>query len=179
MESDLKDWLLEIVQEEEWDESELVEWVDEFMRDRCNNEMMGYMGYMDEDRTQQEKARIVTLKPLVSSYQHDQTLPELPQKPDGSLYGIGFIYDQDRDDRVLVAIDKLKGNRDVVVLAEREGVLEIYSRMPTNLTGLSVFDDEWNVTEYIPYRGKWIEVDQQFIRNCVEQVIDYKKPASA
>jgi hypothetical protein len=165
MDSEFKDWLLEIVAEDEWDEDELAEWANDFLIDH-------YQG--DYDHTGcDERAKIDVLKPLVTQYKHDHSLPKLPAKPDGSLHGIGFVYDEDSDDRVLVAIDQLKDDHDVVALAEHEGVVEIYSRLPTGLTGLSVCDDEWCVNEYVPYRGRWIEVDQQFIKNCVAQVLGY------
>ncbi len=173
MDKELKDWLLEIVQQETWDEDDLAEWANDFMDiyDRRNYEYIGF----DENRVKQEMAKIDVLESLVTEYKHDLSLPELPMNPDGSLYGIGFIYDEDNDTRVLGAIDQLKDKQDIVALAEHEGFLEIYSRLPTGVTDITVCDDEWGVDEYIPYHGQWIIAKGQFTNDCVAQVIGYRR----
>jgi hypothetical protein len=119
------EWLREIVSPEPCSEDDPVAWASEVLA-----------SYDDDDDTwreraqeyaRQERKQIAALKPLVGPYEHD---PALPPLPDGQLHGIGFIYDGDRDDRVLVAIDKLKEHPGLVALAEHEGVLRIYARLP-------------------------------------------------
>jgi hypothetical protein len=100
-------------------------------------------------------------------------LPVLPDLPDGQLHGIGFIYDEDRDDRVLVAIDKLKDTPGLVALAEHKGSLAIYSRLPVGVTSISVCGDEWEITEFVPYQGRWTEVTPKFMKDCVAQVLGH------
>jgi len=46
------------------------------------------------------------------------------------------------------------------------------------LTGMSVCHDEWYVKEFVPFRGEWIEADQQFMKSCVAQVLGRKKPGA-
>ncbi len=132
-----------------------------------------------------ETVSIDILKSKVVEYRYDSKVPPLPKprwkkhwedfKPDGQLYGIGFIYDDDKDDRVLIAIDKVKHNSDIVALAEHKGELSIYTQMPTYIKGMCIGDDdvdelsdEWNIEEFVPYKGEWICVDEGFITNCVK-----------
>lgn len=111
----------------------------------------------DEYDFEMEEKEINKLKPLVTEYHHSRDLPDLPEEPDGALHGIGFIYDEDRDDRVLVAINNLKDNKDIVALAECKGCVDIYTRKSTGLTWVSAYD-EWSVTEHVPYWGGWRQV---------------------
>ena len=87
---------------------------------------------MEQERLLQEQ-RIPPLKRLVRPYQDDPLLPALPQSPHGALHGIGFIYDEDLDDRVLVAIDQLRDHPGLVALAGHEGGLTTYARLPLGL----------------------------------------------
>lgn len=175
MDDELKGWLLEIIAGDEWNEDDLAGWAEEFMHDQYQGNRQADF----EEQIKREMAKIPVLKPLVTEYKHDRLLPKLPHEANGALHGIGFIYDEDNDDRVLVAIEQLKDNRDIVALAEHEGGLNIYSRQPTGLSGMSICGDEWCVNEYVPYRGRWIEADREFIKNCVAQVLGYdRKPAA-
>ena len=129
---------------------------------------------IDQERLLRER-RMPTLKRLVRPYQHDALLPALPQSPHGQLHGVGFIYDEDRDDRVLVAIDQLRDHPGLVALAEHEGGLTTYARLPLGLNSVSVCDDEWVVTEFVPYQGRWVEVTPQFVNECVAMVLGHHK----
>jgi hypothetical protein len=166
------DKVLEAIVNNDWDELELEGWAREFFEDRYGED------YRDDGRSyyEQEMTKIDVLRPLVKEWDNDWWgLPRLPKTPNGSLHGIGFIYDEDKDDRVLVAIDQLKNNPDIVALAEHEGSVDIYTRIPTGLTNLDVCSDVWCVTEYVPYQAQWVEVDEQFIKNCVAQVLGRRK----
>src|ERR1019366_7016059 len=107
------DYLMEalraiVSQEPPWNKDDLAEWANEFL----------YAFESDDDDAQdrwevvrhRQDQEVGRLKPQVCPYLHDPALPALPDEPDGALHGIGFIYDEDRDDRVLVAIDQLKDN---------------------------------------------------------------------
>jgi len=137
--------------------------------------------HMQTMQTIQEQERrlweqvIPPLKLQVFPYLHDPALPALPDNPDGALHGIGFIYDEDRDDRVLVAIDQLKDNPSLVALAEHEGDLKTYSHLTLGLTQIEVCDDVWVVTEFVPYQGRWVEVTPQFVNECVAMVLVHHK----
>jgi hypothetical protein len=145
------------------DQDDLAEWANEFL----------YWFETDEyeDRWREAAARqereVGQLRPLVGPYRHDPGLPPLPDPPDGQLHGVGFIYDEDRDDRVLVAIDKLKDNPDLVALAEHEGGLKIYARLPFGKAQVDVCDDVWVIEEFVPYRGRWVEATPEFVRDCL------------
>jgi hypothetical protein len=165
--------LREIVSREPWSEDELAEWANEFLG-ACDDN--GMWEQVDRERRRQEQ-QIPELRPQVGPYRHDPALPALPDPPDGQLHGVGFIYDEDRDDRVLVAIDRLKDNPDVVALAEHEGGLKIYSRLPVGRTSMLVCEDEWVVTEFVPYQGRWTEVTPDFKKDCVAQVLNHHEKA--
>jgi hypothetical protein len=115
-----------------------------------------------EEQLHQEMIRVDELKKSVKRYDHDLSLPVLPVMPEWSLHGVGIIYDRDEDDRVLIAIDELKDKRDIVALAEHNGGLTIYTRHPAGLNDemINVGLDSWHVIEYIPRRGRWIEVNK-------------------
>lgn len=171
MDADLKYWLLDIVRQDEWNEEDLAEWANEFLA-------LYYHEVPENDEEyQRDRKRIRLLKPSVVPYKHDNTLPELPEEPDGSIHGVGFIYDEDTDDRVLVAIDNIRDRKDLVAVSEHEGSVKVYSRRPTGITGMHACLDEWGVTEYVPYRGRWVEVNQQFMADCVSQVLGFQTQA--
>lgn len=156
--TELLDDLREIMAEEPWDQDALTDWAINWLH-RDNDDLSERY----EEESRQERRQIAILKPQVVPYKHNPNLPALPDSPDGQLHGIGFIYDEDRDDRVLVAIDQLKSRKGIVALAEHEGMLAIYSRKAIGLNSISVCGDEWCVTEFVPYRGRWEEVTKEFL----------------
>ena len=164
-------WLRDIVTHEPWDDADLTEWADNWLSvandfDHQENER----AFLAADK--EGLQRISTLKPHVVTYRHDPSLPVLPDRPHGQLHGIGFIYDEDRDDRVLVAIDDLvKTTASIVALAEHEGGLKIYTRLPIEVGSIDVCGDTWGVDEFVPYQGKWKEIDHTFMRECVAKVL--------
>lgn len=81
-------------------------------------------------------------------------------KPDGELFNIAFIYDEDRDERVLEAIDQLKGDQDIIALEEHKGTLKIYTLAPKMRASINVWGDSWTVEEYTPYKKTWRLVDK-------------------
>jgi len=114
--------------------------------------------------------------------------PKLPKKPDGFLYGVGFIFDEDFDLRVLVAINKLNeyfidwalmggplSKEDLIAVSEHEGVLKIYSRHPVYLKELPVCGDIWQIESHVPYMEKWIKIDEDFMISCVHHVLSARK----
>jgi hypothetical protein len=162
--------LRQIVAREPWDQGGLAEWANEFL--------YWFETEEDEGRWREAGARQVQqLKPLVGPYRPDPGLPALPDRPDGQLHGIGFIYDEDRDDRVLVAIDKLRANPGLVAVAEHEGCLRVYSRLPLGLNSMVVGGDQWAVAEFVPHLGRWVEVTPEFLKDCVARVVGrHEKP---
>jgi hypothetical protein len=162
--------LREIVSREPWDQDDLAEWANEFLFAYDD----GGMGDQFEQERRRQEQQVTQLKRHFIPYQHDPALPPLPDSPDGQLHGIGFIYDEDRDDRVLVAIDRLKDRPGLVALAEHEGGLDIYSRLPVGQSSMVVCGDQWTVTEFLPYRGRRTEATPRFIRDCVAQVLGQK-----
>jgi hypothetical protein len=151
MNQEIIDRLWAILSRPPWSDDDLAEWAEEFL--------MAYEEVKIAERIDQElllrERRMPPLKRLVRPHQHDALPPALPQSLHGQLHGVGFIFDEDRDDRVLVAIDDLKDTPGLVALAEHEGGLEVYARKPTGLTTVSVGCDEWGVTEFIPHQGRW------------------------
>lgn len=111
-----------------------------------------------------EDEKIEKLKSLVIEYKHHRSLPPLPEKPHGSLFDIGFIYDEDMDTRVLMAIEMLfafemlKGVKNIVAVHEHKGTLAIYSINPCGYSEIEVFGDNWSIFNFLPKNGKWIEV---------------------
>jgi hypothetical protein len=159
--------LREIVSREPWDQGDLAEWANEFL----------YCFEVDEDEGRWREAgarqerQVQQRKPLVGPYRPDPRSPALPDRPDGQLHGIGFIYDEDRDDRVLVAIDKLRADPGLVAVAEHEGCLWVYSRLPLGLNSVVVCGDQWAVAEFVPHLGRWVEVTPEFLKDCVARVV--------
>ena len=114
----------------------------------------------DEDDYDYKKDdnRIKKLKGMVQEYQHKSCYPDLPEEPYGSLFGIGFIYDHDYDNRVLLAIDQLKDFKEIVAVAESEGGIKIYCRYPTGKKEMHVNNDCWAVDEYLIKDNKWVSL---------------------
>lgn len=108
-------------------------------------------------RFSNEDEQIEEFKSLVTEYKHDLLLPTLPKKPHGSLFGIGFIYDEDMDTRVLMAIELLKDQKNIVAVYEHKGIIEIYSKDPCKIKEIIVCNDIWPVYNYVPKNGKWID----------------------
>lgn len=106
-----------------------------------------------------ESKQIKELKPQIKKYKHDSSYPLLPKKPHGSLFDVGFIYDEDEDERILVAIKKLITSfTDILAVHEHEGVFTVYSKKPSvDIKEILVCNDLWTVFEYVPQNGKWIE----------------------
>lgn len=101
--------------------------------------------------------QIEKFKSLIAEYKHHRLLPPLPKKPHGSLFGIGFIYDEDMDTRVLMAIEILKDKKNIVAVHEHKGIIEIYSKDPCKIKEIKVCGDVWPVYNYLPKNGKWID----------------------
>jgi hypothetical protein len=165
------DWLGEIISHKPWNEDNLTDWANQWFGLDYDNDYHEQLEREAQKAHEQGLSRIATLKPQVVPYQHDLALPALPDEPDGQLHGIGFIYDEDRDDRVLVAIDDLKANSGIVALAEHEGGLVVYTRLPIGESSINVCGDEWVVEEFVPFQGRWEEVTSTFMRKCVAQVL--------
>ena len=149
----LTDRLREIVAREPWNLDDLAEWADWFLywfepdEDSRNDEYVNRW----KEAAERVAQHVGQLKPLVGPYWHEPDLPALPDRPDGELHGIGFTYDEDRDDRVLVAIDTLKDTPGLVALAEHEGVLTVYVREPIAQTSVTVCEDVWVIEQVVPY----------------------------
>lgn len=171
-EESLLTWLHELIKNNTLDVESLEEWAYEFVcwRQDVSGEF-AHIKAEEDAKCEADIAKIDELKPLVAGYKHDKSLPELPSKPNGSVYGIGFIYDEDHDTRVLVAIDQVKENHNIVAMAEHEGQLDIYTRAPTGITGMNVCGDEWYVRELVPYHGKWQVLNLDFTEYCISQVL--------
>lgn len=105
-----------------------------------------------------ENNKIEELKTLVTEYRHDINNPKLPKEPNGSLFGIGFIYDNDEDDRVLVAIDKLKHLKGIIAVSEHEGVIYIYSNYIHEIDSIELCGDTWSAFEFLFKNGEWVEI---------------------
>lgn len=161
---ELLDDLRAIMAEEPWDEDALTDWAINWLHNDSDD---SWERFEEEDR--QKERQLAILRPQVVPYKHNPNLPALPDQPDGQLHGIGFIYDEDRDDRVLVAIDQLKSRKGIVAVAEREGGLKIYTRKQIGLNSIGVCSDEWCVTEFVPYRGRWEEVTKEFTEKTAWQ----------
>jgi hypothetical protein len=131
---------------------------------------------VDRERRYLEQ-RVPQLKRQVGTYRPDPDLPALPDTPDGELHGVGFVYDEDRDDRVLVAIDTLRDKPGLVAVAEREGVLAVYTRLPLGKSSLTVCEDEWVIEEFVPHQGRWTEVTPDFTKDCVARVLGHHSQA--
>jgi len=109
-------------------------------------------------RSPNEDEQIEKFKSLVTEYKHDLLLPTLPKNPNGSLFGIGFIYDEDMDKRILMAIELLKDQKNIVAVYEHKGIIEIYSKDPCKIKEIIVCNDICPVCNYVPENEKWVEV---------------------
>jgi hypothetical protein len=146
------DRLREIVSAEPWDEDELADWAGEFLAAHHDD----FWERWNEDVRRRTHGQLSMLRPMVGPYRHDPALPPLPDPPDGQLHGIGFVYDEDRDDRVLAAIDQLKAHGGIVAVAEHEGRLAIYTRNRVGESSVEVCGDTWVIAELVPCGGRWV-----------------------
>lgn len=192
--------LIAQAEEEQWTEGDLEDALYEILR----------IDYDDDNQRHQESRQeydhICVLENIVQPYpymkdcQPDTTLPALPtEEPGGVLHGVVIVYDEDQDNRVLVAIEKLLMHeawvrnlwdpdrsigkestceiqriRDklsgIVAVAEHEGVIDVYCREPFDfLESISLCDDEWQVRQWLPINGKWVEMDREFKLGCVHE----------
>jgi hypothetical protein len=110
---------------------------------------------------QNEDEQIEKLKSLVTEYKHDNLYPPLPEKPDGSLFGIGFIYDF-YEDYILWVITILEDKQNILAVHEHEGTLTIYSKYPYHLQEIDVENDDWSIFNFVPENGEWIEVERNY-----------------
>ena len=109
--------LIADAEKEEWDLDEFNEEFEEIAQAYLQAKYTEYSGLQEhEDQAQKELDKISHLKNLVKDYEHDEKFPAFrinqqaaadKQVPTKQLHGIGFIYDHDKDDRVLVAIEKM------------------------------------------------------------------------
>jgi hypothetical protein len=81
------------------------------------------------------------------------------------LHGIGFIYDEDRDNRVLEAIDLLRHHREIIAVREHEGGLAVFTRaeIPGLSSGIDLTSDSWGIDQFVlQSRGlenrRWFDV---------------------
>lgn len=101
------------------------------------------------------------LKSLVTEYKHDNLYPPLPEKPDGSLFGIGFIYDF-YEDYILWVITILEDKQNILAVHEHKGTLTIYSKYPYHIQEIDVENDDWSIFNFVPENGEWIEVERNY-----------------
>jgi hypothetical protein len=105
--------------------------------------------------------RQIELQYEYTEYVHDPKLPRLPYSQEGSLFGIGFAYDEDCDSRIFIAIDQLQDSEDIVSLFEHKGDLEIYARTiidEYDENEIDVCNDYWQTYLFVPYFGRWEKV---------------------
>jgi hypothetical protein len=62
-------------------------------------------------------------------------------------------------------------------VAEHEGCLQVYSRLPLGLNSMIVCGDQWAVAEFVPHLGRWTEVTPEFVRDCVSRVLSQHSKA--
>lgn len=162
MTTEMTDWLQDIVSKEPWDEEELADWAGEFLADYYD-EHESWERRM-EQYMREEQAAISRLKLQVAPYLLDPALPPLPYSPHGQLHGIGFIYDADRDDRILIAIDELRHNGDIIAVGEHEGELTIFTRNGgVAQRSIEVYGDTWTIRLFLPSDGRWCEVRHKWL----------------
>jgi hypothetical protein len=131
----------------------------------------------DQQKGRHEMLSIPSLKSFVSEFTHPTNykgkskIPSLFYPPHGSLFGIGFIYDEDFDDRILVAVTKLlrAHYKSIIAASEHEGVLKVYSVVPfaldrlkswedlTSDMELKVCGDAWYIEQYVVCGNEWVD----------------------
>jgi len=204
--------LIKKAEENQWDEDDVEAGFHELAHDFFCRQALDEQGWEEPGTSGPEVNSIPRLEKIVETYvppyEHDN-LPELPQMPDGQLHEIGFIYDHDRDNRVLVAIEKLRAQEillqeddvkfedmrigehltgelrhralqsrsasNIVAVAERKGMIKVFLREYDSRTirvgDIEVCEDQWEVTEYAPFKDGWIALDNSFSRECVGIVL--------
>lgn len=120
-----------------------------------------YASWYEQFRLEEVSKQIEELKKETKgfyfpTYNPDPRLPQLPGVPFGSLYGICYIYDDARDDRVLIAIDKLKRNIYIVAVSIHDGVVDVYSRVPFTMEYMRIGNETWSVHVRYPVDGQWV-----------------------
>jgi len=152
------------------------------------------------DRRRESLNKIPELKSKVDKY---DPLPELPlfnecqgeKEPSCQLYGVGIIYDEDYDDRILLAIDKInsfaeleceQNNYEVwldqtwkncwdnlCVVREHEGGIKFFMRHAVCLSGdLEVADDVWGIEQLVPINGEWVTVTDDLMIDALNEQLD-------
>jgi hypothetical protein len=121
--------LIKIAEEDNWDESEMENGFHELAHDFfCRDDEQRW----EPGTSGPEVNSIPRLAKIVEPYVPYDNVPEFPQAPDGQLHEIGFIYDHDRDNRVLVAIEKLRAQE---ILLQEDDVEFKDMRVGEHLTG--------------------------------------------
>lgn len=113
-----------------------------------------------------EADKIARLRSKVAKYRGGKKLPPFPKgEPAGALYGIGYIYDEDKDDRVLIAIDRLPVKIGVVAVHEHEGQLTVYSLDPVPTYDVELpGGDIWGTTNFVLQRAAGTKArDKQYV----------------
>lgn len=165
-------------------DDELAEWAEDFLRyHQENTGLQSYLGYDagDDSMSPEGEAEVQSINELKKSVKPWSRPAHLPKfthsdvypggEPDGELLGIGFIYDHDQDDRVLVAIKKLHDQgRQVYAVQEYKATLTLFSDKPTFLESISVCDDHWHIKEFVLFNGKWVALPA-FAKMCVDMVL--------
>ena len=124
------------------------------------------------DRYNQKMKKDYDLLPqllnIVEEYIPNEKIPSLPIEINGAIYGIGFSYDEDKDDRILVAIHKYFRGRNILAVREHEGGVDIYySKIPiSNMPEIELCGDIWAPEEYVPHNGDWVELSK------IEQILE-------
>lgn len=172
--------------------------IDDMMNDysslRWGDEYEEHMAAMrvEHEREEYEIKRLKTQ--IKSGFQLPDGCPPLPfRNPEGTLFGIGIGYDEDNDDRVIVAAAKLgnyfaqiKGGNyvdtdDIVALYEHEGGLNIFTLDPItqafgDMSDIEVCGDTWSVTQYVPCGPLgWVAVTPKYIWDCVKSTLAYDR----
>lgn len=136
--------------------SEYIEGLDKYQQIEELRLLLRESEFQKNRNEQREK-----LKSLVTEYKHDNLYPPLPEKPDGSLFGIGFIYDFYKD-YILWVITILEDKENILAVHEHEGTLTIYSKYPYHIQEIDVEGDDWFIFNFVPENGEWIEVERNY-----------------
>jgi hypothetical protein len=89
------------------------------------------------------------------------------------LYGVGFDYQREFDERILVAISKLVlSHKSIIAVFKYKGSLKVYTVVPLDLNAmrlrgylyddrsqrfLQVCGDLWYIEQYVPCENDWVE----------------------